>query len=155
MAICLQCGRPGFDTWVRKIPWRRESYPLQYSILENSMDCLVHGVARVGHHWVSFTFMAFEFNSVQSLNCVWLFATPELQHARPPCPSPTPGVYPNSNPLSQWCHPTISFSVVPFSSCLQCCPASGSFPMSQFFTSGDQGKQLFNTLRRQRHEVGY
>jgi len=50
MAICLQCGRPGFDTWVRKIPWRRESYPLQYSILENSMDCLVHGVARVGHH---------------------------------------------------------------------------------------------------------
>ena len=59
-----------------------------------------------------------------------------LQHPRPPCPSPTPGVYSNSCPLSQWCHPTISSSVVPFSYCLQSFPASGSFPMSQFFTSG-------------------
>ena len=56
-----------------------------------------------------------------------------LQHARPPCPSPTPGVYSDSCPLSQWCHPTISFSAVPFSSCLQSFPESGSFPMSQFF----------------------
>ena len=61
-----------------------------------------------------------------------------LQHARLPCPLPTPGVYPNSCPLSRWCHPTISFSVVPFSSCSQCFPASGSFPMSQLFTSGGQ-----------------
>ena len=61
-----------------------------------------------------------------------------LQHARPPCPSPTPGVYSNSCPLSWWCHPTISSSVVPFSSCLQSFPASGSFPMSQFFASGGQ-----------------
>ena len=60
-----------------------------------------------------------------------------LQHARPPCPSPTPGVYPNSCPLSQWCHPTISFSVVPFSH-LQSFSASGSFQMSQFFASGEQ-----------------
>ena len=60
----------------------------------------------------------------------------ELQHARPPCPSPTPGVYPNPCPLSWWCHPTISSSVVPFSSCLQSFPASGSFQMSQLFTSG-------------------
>ena len=60
------------------------------------------------------------------------------QHARPPCPSPTPRVYPNSCPLSQWCHPTISSSVVPFSSCLQSFPASGSFPMNQLFTSGGQ-----------------
>ena len=60
-----------------------------------------------------------------------------LQHARPPCPSPTPGVYPNSCPLS-WCHPTISSSVVPFSSCLQSFPALGSFPMSQSFASGGQ-----------------
>ena len=59
-----------------------------------------------------------------------------LQHSRPPCPSPTPGVYPNSCPLSQWCHPTISSSDIPFSSCLQSFPASGSFQMSQFFTSG-------------------
>ena len=61
-----------------------------------------------------------------------------LQHARPPCPSPTPGVYSNSCPLSQWCLPTISSSVVPFFSRLQAFPASGSFPMSQFFASGGQ-----------------
>ena len=61
-----------------------------------------------------------------------------LQHARPPCPSPTPRVYSNSCPLSQWYHPTISFSVVPFSSHFQSFPASGSFPMSQFFASGGQ-----------------
>ena len=61
-----------------------------------------------------------------------------LQHTRPPCPSPTPGVYPNSCPLSQWCHPTISSSVVPFSSHLQSFPASGSFQMSHFFASGEQ-----------------
>ena len=62
----------------------------------------------------------------------------ELQHATPPCPSPTPRVYPNSSPLSQWCHPTISSSVIPFFSCLQSFPASGSFQMSQLFTSGGQ-----------------
>ena len=62
----------------------------------------------------------------------------ELQHARPPCPSPTPGVYPNSCPLSRWCHPAISSSVAPFSSCPQSFPASGSFPMSQLFSSGGQ-----------------
>ena len=61
-----------------------------------------------------------------------------LQHARPPCPSPTPRVYSNSCPLSWWCHPTISSSVVPFSSHLQSFPASGSFQMSQFFTSDGQ-----------------
>ena len=61
-----------------------------------------------------------------------------LQHTRPPCPSPTPGAYSNSCPLSRWCHPTISSSIVPFSSCLQSFPASGSFQMSQFFTSGGQ-----------------
>ena len=62
----------------------------------------------------------------------------ESQHARPPCPSPTPGVYANSCPSSWWCHPTISSSVVPFSSHLQPFPASRSFQMSQFFTSGGQ-----------------
>ena len=60
----------------------------------------------------------------------------ELHHTRPPCPSPTPGVYSNSCPLSRWCHPTIS--VIPFSSRLQSFPASGSFPMSQFFIPGGQ-----------------
>ena len=62
----------------------------------------------------------------------------ELQHSRPACPSLTPGVYPNSCPLSRWCHPTISFSVIPFSSCLQFFPTSGSFQMNQLFTSGGQ-----------------
>jgi len=61
-----------------------------------------------------------------------------LQHARPPCPSPTPGVYSNSCPLSRWCHPTISSSVIPFSSYLQSFPSSESFPMSQLFASGGQ-----------------
>ena len=60
------------------------------------------------------------------------------QHARPPCPSPTPRVHSNSCPLSQGCHPSISSSVVPFSSCSQSYPVSGSFPMSQLFASGDQ-----------------
>ena len=62
----------------------------------------------------------------------------ESQHARPPCPSPTPGVYSNSCPSNWWCHPAISSSVVPFSSCPQSLPASGSLPMSQLFTSGGQ-----------------
>ena len=61
-----------------------------------------------------------------------------LQHTRPPCPSPPPGVHSNSCALSQWCHPTISSSLVPFSSCPQSFPASGSFQMSQFFASGGQ-----------------
>ena len=61
-----------------------------------------------------------------------------LQHTRPPCPSPTPRACSNSYPSGRWCHPTISSSVVPVSSSLQSCPASGSFPLSQFFTSGGQ-----------------
>ena len=62
----------------------------------------------------------------------------ESQHARLPCPSPIPGVYPNSCPSSWWCHPAISSSVIPFSSCPQSLPASGSFPMSQLFAWGGQ-----------------
>ena len=65
------------------------------------------------------------------------FRPHESQHARPPCPSPTPGIHPNPCPLSQWCYPTISSSVIPFS-CPQSFPASGSFPMSQLFASGGQ-----------------
>ena len=66
------------------------------------------------------------------------FRPHEPQHARPPCPSPTPGVYSNSCLSGRWCHPTISSSVIPFSSCLQSFPASGSFQMSQLFASGGQ-----------------
>ena len=77
-----------------------------------------------------------EFSSVAQL-CLTLWPH-ELQHARPPCPSPTPGVHPNPCPLSRWCHPTISSSVVPFSFCPQSFPASGSFPVSELFVSGGQ-----------------
>ena len=92
----------------------------------------------------------FYFSWVCNCVCMWVsvqFSGPvmsdslqphRLQHARPPCPSPTRGVYSNSCPLSQWCHPTISSSDIPFSSCFQSFSASGSFPVSQFFTSGDQ-----------------
>ena len=82
----------------------------------------------------------YPFNSVQfSLSVVSNSLQPhESQNARPPCPSQTPGVYSNSCPLSQWCHPAISSSVVPFFSCPQSLPASGSFPMSQLFTWGGQ-----------------
>ena len=66
----------------------------------------------------------------------------ELQHARPPCPSLTPGVYSKSCPSSRWCHPAISPSVIPFSSCPQSLPASGSFPVSQLFTSGGQSIRI-------------
>ena len=62
----------------------------------------------------------------------------EPQHARPPCPSLTPGVHPNPCPSGRWCHPTISSSAIPFSTCPQSFPASWSFPMSQFFVSGGQ-----------------
>ena len=81
-----------------------------------------------------------QFSSVQFSHSVISNSLPPhgLQHSRPPCPSPTPRVYSNSSQLSQWCHPTISPSVFPFSSCLQSFPASRSFQMSQLFTSGGQ-----------------
>ena len=92
-----------------------------------------------------FTYMIFEnicvyISSVQFSRSVVSdsLRTHESQHARPPCPSSTPGVHSDSHPWSQWCHPAISSSAVPFSSCPQSLPASGSFPMSQLFTSGGQ-----------------
>ena len=82
----------------------------------------------------------YSFNSVQFSRSVVSNSLPpyEPQHTRPPRPSPTPRVHPNPCPLSWWCHPTISSSVVPFSSHLQSFPASGSFPMSQLFAWGGQ-----------------
>ena len=80
--------------------------------------------------------LSVQFSSVtQSCPTLWPH---ESQHARTPCPSPTPGVYSNSYPSSQWYHPAISSSVIPFSFCPQSLPASGSFPMSQLFTLGGQ-----------------
>ena len=77
-------------------------------------------------------------SSVESLSRVRLLVTHESQHARPPCPSPIPRVHSDSYPSSRWCYPTISPSIVPFSSCPQSFPASQSFPMSQLFAWGGQ-----------------
>ena len=86
-------------------------------------------------------FTSDENSSVQFSSVAWscpTLWTHESQYTRPPCPSPTPGVYSNSCPSSWWCHPAISSSVVPFSSCPQSLPGSGSFPMSQLFAWGGQ-----------------
>ena len=118
--------------------------PLQYSCLENPIDrwawwTTVHGVAKSQTQlkWLSTTYRWF--SSVQfspSVVCDSL-QPHELQHVRPPYASPTPRVYSDSRALSQWCHLTISSSVIPFCR-LQSFPASGSLPVSQFFTSGGQ-----------------
>ena len=95
-----------------------------------------NSVKQLSFNWKIYQFSSVQFSSVTQ-SCPTLRPR-ESQHARPPCPSPTPGVHSNSCPSSRWCHPAISSSVVPFSSCLQYFPASGSFPMSQFFSSGGQ-----------------
>ena len=93
---------------------------------------------QVSLKWTNTKTYTTSFSSVQSLSRVNSFPPHELHHARPPCPSPTPGVYPNPCPLSQWCYPTISSSIIPFSSCPQSFLASRSFPVSQHFASGGQ-----------------
>ena len=89
---------------------------------------------------IGISFCIYQFSSVQFSHSVVSdsLRPQESQHARPPCPSPTPRVHSNSRPSSQWCHPAISSSVVPFSSCPQSLPASESFPMSQLFAWGGQ-----------------
>ena len=102
-----------------------------------SLPCSsAHGIfqARV-LEWVAISFSIFQCSRSVMSNSLWPH---ELQHTRPPCPSPNPRVYANPCPLSRWCHPTISSSVIPFSSCLQFFQALGSFPMSQLFTWGGQ-----------------
>ena len=86
--------------------------------------------------------VGFSLSSVQFSSVAQSCPTHEPQHARPPCPSPTPRVHPKSCPSSWWCHPTISSSFIPFSSCPQSFPASGSFPMSQLFASGGQSIEV-------------
>ena len=120
---------PSILVW--KIPWMEKPGGLQYM-----------GSQRVGHDWASSCHFYYrysvQFSSVQSLSRVRLFVTPWTAASRLPCPSPTPRVYSNSCPSHQWCPPTILSSVVPFSFHLQSCPASGSFPMSHFFSSVGQ-----------------
>ena len=140
-------GDPSLIPGLGRSTGDRNGYTPQYSDLENFIDCILHGSQRVGHDWVTFTSLSLihEKNyrtrlSVQfSRSVVSDSLQPhESQHARPPCPSPTPGVHQNLCPSSCWCHPAISSSVVPFSSCLQSLPALGSFPMSQLFAWGGQ-----------------
>ena len=154
---CRRCKRWGFEPWVRKIPSEGNGNPLLYSCLENSRDrgawwATLHCAAKswMWQHTQSTSFCSLfsghsrrsriallslveenpiQFSSVMS-DSLWPHG---LQHTRPSCPLPTPGVYSNSCPLSQWYHPTILSSVIPFSSCLQSFPASESFQMSQFF----------------------
>ena len=177
--ICLQCGRPGVQSLGSgRSPGEGHGNPLQYSCLENSMDCIVHRVAK-SQIWLSLSQVGFAWRLVYiryQINIIlflYLLFSPmhikierslrkflltecissvqfshsvvsdslrphESQHARPPCLSPTPGVHSDSQPSSQWCHPAISSSVVPFSSCPQSLPASESFPMSQLFAWGGQ-----------------
>ena len=112
------------------LPWLR--IPVQCWVEEVRANIFVlfpvFGKSIVSHHSV-------QFSCSVMFNSLW---PDELQHAGPLCPSPTPGAYPNSCPLTQWCHPAISSSVIPFSSCPQSIPASGSFQMSQLFPSGGQ-----------------
>ena len=122
------------------LPWRENGNSLKYSCLECPVDrgvwwATVHRVTKC-QTWPSTHACIL---SVQLSHSVMSdsMRPHRLQHTRPPCPSPTPGVYSNSCPLSLWCHTTISSSVVPFS-CLQSFPASGSFQMSEFFASGGQ-----------------
>ena len=105
-----------------------------------SMDVYMYKSWMLQMHWAMHNYSPCLSGSVQ-FSCLVMSHSLQphgLQQAKPPCPSPTPRVYSNSCPLSRWCHPTISSSVIPFSSCPQSFPASGSFPMSQFFASSGQ-----------------
>ena len=123
---CLSCIAGGFfTTWAvgeaRCIRWNNHSSEIYFEIF------VIYNEKYI-------------FASVQFSHSVMSDSLPphEWQHARPPCPSPTPGVHSNPCSSSWWCHPTISSSVIPFSSCPQSFPASGSFQVSQFFASGGQ-----------------
>ena len=108
--------------WIWWTCWHNYvSFPLHGRILQSGSFSSKWGTVQFSHSVVS--------------DSLWPH---ELLHARLPCPSPTPEAYSNSCPLSWWCHPTIAFSVIPFSACLQSFPASASFRVSQFFTSGGQ-----------------
>ena len=120
--------------WERGCCYWRIFLVFLQSITQEAMCCL-QCFSPQSHGYPQETFSSVQFShSVVSDS----LQPHELQHARPPCPSPTPGVYSNSCPLSWWCHPTISSSVIPFSSCFQSFPTSGSFQMSQLFTSSGQ-----------------
>ena len=118
---------------------------VSFAQIDDSLVCSSWVVERLSHVVLKNSYMAKRLWVHHQFSCSVVSDSLKphgLQHARLSCPSPTPGACSNSYSLSRWCHPTISSSVVPFSSCLQSFPASGSFPTSQFFTSGDQVLEL-------------
>ena len=122
----------------KQVNW--QLFNKHYKVFKNLTLC--HRAKSCKQFWNVSTFLCFQvaISSVQFSHSVVSDSLQphESQHARPPCPSPTPRVHSDSRPLSRWCHPVISSSVVPFSSCPQSLPASESFPMSQLFTWGGQ-----------------
>ena len=110
-----------------RIPWTEEFGRLQFMESQG-----------VQHDWVTNTQRAKSYCCPVAQLCLTLWDSMDCSTPGPMCPSPSPGAYPNSCPLSKWCHPTISSSIIPFSSCLPSFPASGSFPVSQLFASGGQ-----------------
>ena len=141
---CRRLRRLGFNPWVRKIPRRRKWQPTPVFLPGEShgLRSLVGYSLGVSKIHIGLKLMSMHESMIQhQFSCsvmssfLWLHG---LQQARPPCPSPTLRAYSNSCPSSWWCYPTISSSVVTFSSCLQSFPASGYFPISQFFISGSQ-----------------
>ena len=126
--------------WVVVFSFSFVSMHILISFFISSVICWLFLSVLFSFHMFVFFIAFFLFCSVQFHHSVMSDSLwpCELQHARPPCPSPTPGVHPNACPSSRWCHPAISSSVIPFSSCPQSFPASGSFPVSQFFASGGQ-----------------
>ena len=143
----LMAGGPVMSLLIISFPCCRQriEWILHKGSLQESKWNKINKITSVRYsaHWsmsMDFSLCIFMWYSVQfSCSVVSDSLQPHgLQHTRPPYPSPTPGVYSNSCPSSQWCHPTISSFVVLFSSCLQSFPASGSFPLIQFFTSDGQ-----------------
>ena len=108
------------------------NYCLLFLILTYSPCWFSYHSLKVEFGNILLLFSSFQFSRSVVSDSLWPH---ESQHARPPCPTPTPRVYSKSRPWSRWCHPTISSSVIPFSSCPQSFPASGSFQMSQLFSS--------------------
>ena len=116
-------------------PWNKSDDHPRQNIKRQRHYFANKGPSSQGYDFPIFSFSSVQFSCSAVPDSLW---SHELQHARLPCHSPTPGVYPNSCPLIRWCHPTISSSVIPFSSCPQSFPAPGSFQMSQLFAPGSQ-----------------
>ena len=138
---CRRQRRCQFDPWVRKILWRMKGQPTPVFLPgEAHGQRSLRGYSPWGHKELDMTEWLSKWASVQFSHSVMSDSLQphESHHARPPCLSPSPGVHTDSHPSSPWCHPAISSSVVPFSSCPQSLPASESFPMSQLFAWGGQ-----------------